>query len=147
MVGAPIRHSRLRGNPLLKALRNPIQKGSTGLRVRRLDEAYEGRHLHYGGDVRLGREICESEVRVQVEASHDGEFVVVDVATGGREADECECHGDDVAVLAIEVGEEPGGAMAPPGSRPLYSLRNSLLRSYPEGEIAIGSPSKDRGRH
>src|SRR5215207_3161372 len=44
--------------------------------------------------------------------------------------------------------EEPGKrAMAPPGSRPLYSLRNSLLRCYPEGAIAIGSPSKDLGRY
>src|SRR5215213_8507492 len=34
-------------------------------------------------------------------------------------------------------------AMAHPGSRPLYSLRYSLLRCYSEGEIAtIGSPAR-----
>jgi hypothetical protein len=58
--------------------------------------------------VRLGREIYEREVRVQVEASHDGEFVIVDVTTGAWEVDDCECRGDGVAVLVIEVGEEPG---------------------------------------
>ena len=42
--------------------------------------------------VREGREIYEREVRAQVEASHDGEFVVVDVTTGAWEVDE-----DDVA--------------------------------------------------
>ena len=42
--------------------------------------------------VRLGREIYEREVRGQVENSHDGEFVVVDVTTGDWEVD-----GDDVA--------------------------------------------------
>ena len=37
--------------------------------------------------------------------------------------------------------EEPGKrSMAPPGSPPLYSLRNSLLRCYPEGAIAILLP-------
>ncbi len=42
--------------------------------------------------VRNGREIYEREVRAQVETSHDGEFVVVDVITGAWEVDE-----DDVA--------------------------------------------------
>ncbi len=42
--------------------------------------------------IRLGREIYEREVRAQVEASHDGEFVVVDVTTEAWEVDE-----DDVA--------------------------------------------------
>src|SRR5215211_285996 len=42
--------------------------------------------------VQLGREIYEREIRAQVEASHDGEFVVVDVTTGAWELDE-----DDVA--------------------------------------------------
>jgi hypothetical protein len=42
--------------------------------------------------VRDGHEIYEREVRAQVEASHDGEFVVVDVTTGAWEVDE-----DDVA--------------------------------------------------
>jgi hypothetical protein len=42
--------------------------------------------------VRDGREIYEREVRAQVETSHDGEFVVVDVTTGAWEVDE-----DDVA--------------------------------------------------
>ncbi len=43
-----------------------------------------------------------------MEASHDSEFMVVDVTTGGWEVDDCECRGDGVAVLVIEVGEEPG---------------------------------------
>ena len=42
--------------------------------------------------VRLGREIYEREVRAQVEVSHDGEFVVVDVTSGDWEVDE-----DDVS--------------------------------------------------
>ena len=58
--------------------------------------------------IRIGREIYEREVRAQVEASHDSEFMVVDVTTGGWEVDDCECRGDGVAVLVIEVGEEPG---------------------------------------
>jgi hypothetical protein len=58
--------------------------------------------------VRLGREIYEREVLVQVEASHDGEFVVVGGTTGAWEVDDCECRGDGVAVLAIKIGEEPG---------------------------------------
>jgi hypothetical protein len=35
--------------------------------------------------VRLGREIYEREIREKVEPEHDGEFVVVDVATGSYE--------------------------------------------------------------
>lgn len=42
--------------------------------------------------VRLGREIYEREVRAEVEASREGEFVIVDVTTGLWEVDE-----DDVA--------------------------------------------------
>ena len=42
--------------------------------------------------VRRGREIYEREVCAEVEDSHDGEFVVVDVTTGAWEVDE-----DDVA--------------------------------------------------
>jgi hypothetical protein len=42
--------------------------------------------------VQLVREIYDREVRAQVETSHDGEFVVVDVTTGAWEVDE-----DDVA--------------------------------------------------
>ena len=61
--------------------------------------------------VRLGREIYEREVRVQVEASYDGEFMVVDVTAGAWEVDDCECRGDGVAVLAIEVGEKPGNVV------------------------------------
>jgi hypothetical protein len=34
--------------------------------------------------------------------------MVVDVTTGAWEVDDCECRGDGVAVLAIEVGEEAG---------------------------------------
>jgi hypothetical protein len=61
--------------------------------------------------IRLGRETYEREVRAQVEASHDSAFVVVDVTTGGWEVDDCECRGDGVAVLAIEVGEKPGNVV------------------------------------
>jgi hypothetical protein len=60
-----------------------------------------------------------------VEASHDSKFVVVDVTTGGWEVDDCECCGDGVAVLTIEASEVPGGAMAPPGSRPLLCAIHS----------------------
>ena len=35
--------------------------------------------------VRLGREIYDREIREKVEPEHDGEFVVVDVATGSYE--------------------------------------------------------------
>lgn len=35
--------------------------------------------------VRLGREIYEREIREEVEPEHEGEFVVVDVATGSYE--------------------------------------------------------------
>jgi hypothetical protein len=52
--------------------------------------------------VRLGREIYEREVRVQVEASHDGEFVVVDVTTGAWEVDE-----DDVAASERVLTKNP----------------------------------------
>ena len=34
--------------------------------------------------------------------------MVVDVTTGGWEVDDCECRGDGVAVLVIEVGQQPG---------------------------------------
>ena len=74
--------------------------------------------------VRLGRDIYEREVRVQVEASHDGEFVIVDVTTGAWEVHDCECRGDGVAVLAIEVGQEPGN-VAPSRERRLWERRNN----------------------
>jgi hypothetical protein len=34
--------------------------------------------------------------------------MVMDVTTGAWEVDDCECRGGGVAVLVIEVGEEPG---------------------------------------
>mgnify|MGYP003299295915 CR=1 FL=1 len=33
--------------------------------------------------------------------------MVMDVTTGAWEVDDCECRGDGVAVLAIEVSKEP----------------------------------------
>ncbi len=58
-----------------------------------------------------GARPTSAKYRAQVEASHDSEFVVVDVTTGGWEVDDCECRGDGVAVLAIEVGEKPGNVV------------------------------------
>jgi hypothetical protein len=45
---------------------------------------------------------------VQVDASRDGEFVVVGVTTGAWEVEDCECRGGGVAVLAIKIAEKPG---------------------------------------
>lgn len=56
--------------------------------------------------VRRGREIYEREVRARVEASHDGEFVVVDVTTGAWEVDE-----DDVAASDRALANNPGAVL------------------------------------
>jgi len=69
--------------------------------------------------VQLGREIYEREVRVKVEASHDGEFVVVDVTTGAWEVDE-----DDVAASERILAENPDAVLyfARVGRRAAYRL-------------------------
>ena len=57
--------------------------------------------------VRRGREIYEREVRVDVEVSHDSEFVVVDVTTGAWEVDK-----DDVAASdRVLTSRNPGAVL------------------------------------
>jgi hypothetical protein len=56
--------------------------------------------------VRLGREIYEREIRSEVEASHEGEFVVVDVTNGSWEVDE-----DDVAASDRALARNPGAVL------------------------------------
>ena len=67
----------------------------------------------------LGREIYEREVRAQVEASHGGEFVVVDVTTGAWEVDE-----DDVAASERVLAKNPDAMLyfARVGRRAAYRL-------------------------
>ena len=69
--------------------------------------------------VRLGREIYEREIRVQVEASHDGEFVVVDITTGAWEVDE-----DDVVASERALAKNPDAVLyfARVGRRAAYRL-------------------------
>jgi protein tyrosine phosphatase (PTP) superfamily phosphohydrolase (DUF442 family) len=69
--------------------------------------------------VRLGREIYEREVRAKVEASHDGEFVVVDVTTGAWEVDE-----DDVAASERVLAKNADAVLyfARVGRRAAYRL-------------------------
>jgi len=70
--------------------------------------------------VRLGREIYEREARARVEASHDGEFVVVDVTTGYWEVDE-----DDVTASERVLARNPDAVLyfARVGRRAAYRLR------------------------
>jgi hypothetical protein len=69
--------------------------------------------------VRDGREIYEREVRAQVEASHDGEFVVMDVTTGAWEVDE-----DDAAASERVLGRNSDAVLyfARVGRRAAYRL-------------------------
>jgi hypothetical protein len=69
--------------------------------------------------VRDGREIYEREIRAQVEASHDGEFVVVDVTTGAWEVDQ-----DDVAASERLLAKNPDAVIyfARVGRRAAYRL-------------------------
>jgi hypothetical protein len=69
--------------------------------------------------VQLGREIYEREIRVQVEASHDGEFVVVDVTTRAWDIDE-----DDVAASERVLAKNPDAVLyfARIGRRAAYRL-------------------------
>jgi 2-succinyl-5-enolpyruvyl-6-hydroxy-3-cyclohexene-1-carboxylate synthase len=73
--------------------------------------------------VQLGREIYEREIRVQVEASHDGEFVVVDVTTGAWEVDE-----DDVAASERVLAKNSDAVLyfARVGRRAAYRLGHRL---------------------
>ncbi|HEX5700631.1 MAG TPA: hypothetical protein VFX77_08290 [Rubrobacter sp.] len=73
--------------------------------------------------VQLGREIYEREVRAQVETSHDGEFVVVDVTTGAWEVDE-----DDVAASerVLTKNSEAMLYFARVGRRAAYRLGHRL---------------------
>lgn len=48
--------------------------------------------------VRRGREIYEREIREEVASEHDGDFVVVDVTTGGWEVDEDDVKASDRAL-------------------------------------------------
>jgi hypothetical protein len=77
--------------------------------------------------VRLGREIYEREVRGQVEDSHDGEFVVVDITTGDWEVD-----GDDVAASERVLARNSDAVLyfARVGRRAAYRLgtRQSFRR-------------------
>jgi hypothetical protein len=56
--------------------------------------------------VRRGREIYDREIHAQVEASHEGEFVVVDVTTGAWEIDE-----DDVAASDRALAKNPDAVL------------------------------------
>jgi hypothetical protein len=73
--------------------------------------------------VQLGREIYEREIRSQVEASHDGEFVVVDVTTGAWEVDE-----DDVAASDRVLAKNSEAVLyfARVGRRAAYRLGHRL---------------------
>jgi len=73
--------------------------------------------------IRLGREIYEREVRAQVETSHDGEFVIVDVTTGAWEVDE-----DDVAASerVLPKNSEAVLYFARVGRRAAYRLGHRL---------------------
>jgi hypothetical protein len=73
--------------------------------------------------VQLGREIYEREIRAQVEASHDGEFVVVDVTTGAWEVDE-----DDVAASERVLAKNSDAVLyfARVGRRAAYRLGHRL---------------------
>lgn len=53
---------------------------------------------------RRGREIYERGIRAEVESGHDGEFLVVDVATGGYEVGE-----DDDEVFDRAEAKNPEG--------------------------------------
>lgn len=67
--------------------------------------------------VRRGREIYEREIRADVEVSHDGEFVVVDVTTGAWEVDE-----DDVAASDRILARNPDAV--------LYFARVGRISAY-----------------
>lgn len=67
--------------------------------------------------VRRGREIYEREIRADVEVSHDGEFVVVDVTTGAWEVDE-----DDVAASDRVLARNPDAV--------LYFARVGRISAY-----------------
>lgn len=69
--------------------------------------------------VRRGREIYEREVRAEVEANHDGAFVVVDVTTGAWEVD-----ADDVAASDRALAKNPDAVLyfARVGRRTAYRL-------------------------
>lgn len=56
--------------------------------------------------VQRGQEIYEREIRAQVEASHEGEFVVVDITTGAWEVDE-----DDVAASDRALSKNPDAVL------------------------------------
>jgi hypothetical protein len=56
--------------------------------------------------VRRGREIYEREIRAEVEPSHDGEFVVVDVITGAWEV-----NADDVAASDRVLTRNPDAVL------------------------------------
>ena len=53
-----------------------------------------------------GHEIYDREIHAQVEASHEGEFVVVDVTTGAWEIDE-----DDVAASDRALARNPDAVL------------------------------------
>ena len=69
--------------------------------------------------VRLGREIYEHKIRAHVEASHDGEFVVVDLTTGAWKIDE-----DDVVASERILAKNPDAVLyfARVGRRAAYRL-------------------------
>jgi hypothetical protein len=56
--------------------------------------------------VQRGREIYERDVLAQVEAAHDGAFVVVDITTGAWELDE-----DDVAASDRALAKNPDAVL------------------------------------
>lgn len=67
--------------------------------------------------VRRGHEIYDREIHAQVEASHEGKFVVVDVTTGTWEIDE-----DDVAASDRALARNPDAV--------LYFARVGLPAAY-----------------
>jgi hypothetical protein len=70
--------------------------------------------------VRRGQEIYEREVRAQVEASREGEFVVVDITTGAWEVDE-----DDVTASERALSKNPDAV--------LYFARVGRRAAYRQG--------------
>lgn len=79
-----------------------------------------------GEVVRRGREIYERDIREEVEADHDGEFLVVDVSTGLWEVDR-----SDVAASERALAKNPDAA--------LYFMRVGRPAAYRLGAGAARS--------
>lgn len=79
-------------------------------------------HPRYSSEeiVRCGQALYEQQVRAQVEPSHKGKFLVLDIETGDYEVDVSE-----VAALKRAKGKNPDA--------PLYILRVGYATAYRVG--------------